>query len=83
MRTKKSCEWSNVPQSTGTPTNENAGSSIEIFLEDSWKQDYCLALENVTAKWDSTQSTLNSINLRVMKGQLSAIIGPVAAGKVK
>lgn len=41
-------------------------------------------LEQVTAKWIGEQSdnTLTDINLSVIPGKLTAIIGPVGAGKV-
>lgn len=42
-----------------------------------------IIISNVKAKWDpnSTEYTLDDVNLRVQPGTLVAIIGPVGAGK--
>lgn len=42
-------------------------------------------LENVTAKWtlSSEECTLNSVSLKVKRGQLLGVIGPVGCGKVR
>ena len=41
-------------------------------------------MKNFSAKWkeDYEENTLTDINLKVKPGQLVAIIGPVACGKV-
>lgn len=43
-----------------------------------------ISLENVDAKWSGEQAenTLTTVNLKILPNKLTAIIGPVAAGKV-
>lgn len=52
----------------------NLNSKIENVIE----------VNDVCASWDdeSTEKTLEKINLKIKPGQLYAIIGPVGAGKV-
>lgn len=41
-------------------------------------------IKNVSAKWseDAQENTLTNVNLEVTPGHLTAVIGPVGAGKV-
>lgn len=57
-----------------------------IYLKNNFElmQSVGIDVLNVTAKWSEYQNSnaLENVNLTVRPGQLSAIIGPVGAGKV-
>lgn len=46
--------------------------------------DDAIVITKATAKWShfQTTNTINNINLAIERGRLTAIIGPVGAGKV-
>lgn len=48
-------------------------------------RNYGINVSNVTAKWTETQTenSLQSINLTLRPNQLTAIVGPIGAGKVR
>lgn len=54
---------------------ERASHSIE------YRSDRGIYLNNVSASWTTTSSTLKDINLRIGPGSLCAIVGPVGSGK--
>lgn len=47
--------------------------------------EFAIELSGVTAKWtesDSDDTTLKNLSLRIRRGKLCAVIGPVGSGKV-
>jgi len=66
--------------------NANSKESYKITDKGEAEQfsNFGVAFMNVTAKWTATQAcnTLENINITATPNQLTAIIGPVGAGKV-
>lgn len=63
--------------------NEDAEKVPLILNSHATLSEAGIIISNVKAKWDpnSTEYTLDDVNLRVQPGTLVAIIGPVGAGK--
>lgn len=51
------------------------------------ESDYSIELLKVSASWvgskDPSEQSLKNINLRLRRGKLCAVIGPVGSGKVR
>lgn len=78
MKTKNGYEKSRYNADSTVPNN------ISNQDETEQSSDFSIVISNVTAKWTDTQTdnTIENINLTVKPGHLTAIIGPVGAGKV-
>lgn len=57
----------------------------EGYMQGQLCDDKGIILKNMYAKWipEVSEDTLSNINLTVIPGKLTAVIGPVGAGKVK
>ncbi|XP_050059315.1 probable multidrug resistance-associated protein lethal(2)03659 isoform X2 [Aphis gossypii] len=77
MKTKNGYEKSRYNADSTVPNN------ISNQDETEQSSDFSIVISNVTAKWTDTQTdnTIENINLTVKPGHLTAIIGPVGAGK--
>ncbi|XP_025834708.1 probable multidrug resistance-associated protein lethal(2)03659 isoform X5 [Agrilus planipennis] len=55
----------------------------DSLKDDAFRDDIAINVQNASAKWSSTsiENTLTNVNLRVKKGSLVAVIGPVGSGK--
>jgi len=62
----------------------NKEDTKKMYKHNMQLKNYSIIFSNVTAKWihDTSDNSINNINLTVRSGELITIIGPVGAGKV-
>lgn len=60
--------------------------AVDVVRRPSVAGDYMVELANVAASWTNSnvpeEMTIKNLSMRIRKGKLCAIIGPVGSGKV-
>ncbi|KAF5283716.1 hypothetical protein FQR65_LT13751 [Abscondita terminalis] len=82
-RLNKFMLYEEKPDTLATPKQEVLNGSIkeDTFIEKD--KGYSIVIENGLAKWNgsSTDNTFENLNIKITKGSVVAVIGPVGSGK--